>query len=70
MTDVIRTSDLNDSARLEWLVTGTGAVKASRVMGSDERGWSVCDCSDGLTFLSRGLPTWREAIDKAMEKAP
>jgi hypothetical protein len=57
---------ITDADRLEWLIEGGGARKAAKVMGSNERGWSVCDCSDGLTFISRGLPTMREAIDAAM----
>jgi hypothetical protein len=57
---------MNDTRRLEWLVTGAGAQKAAKVMGSDERGWGVCDCSDGLTFMSRGRPTFRDAIDAAI----
>lgn len=41
-------------------------------MGSDERGYAVCDCSNGLTFMSprEGKLTWREAIDAAMEMCP
>lgn len=57
---------LSDSVRLEWLVAGGGREKDARVIGSDERGWSVCDCSDGLTFMSRGCKTFRDAIDAAM----
>lgn len=60
---------MNDTERLEWLVTGDGRKKAARVMGSEERGWAVCDCSNGLTFMSRGHKTFREAIDAAMRAA-
>jgi len=55
-----------DTDRLDWLVAGAGKDKAARVMGSDERGYAVCDCSNGLTFLSRDHRTYREAIDAAM----
>jgi hypothetical protein len=51
-----------DAGRLEWLADPANAV---RVMGNDERGWSVCDMSDGLVFLSRGCKSMREAIDAA-----
>ena len=59
-----------DTARLEWLIVGTGAKKAAKVMGSEERGWSVCDCSNGLVFMSRNHLSWRGAIDSAMERFP
>jgi hypothetical protein len=52
-----------DARRLEWLADPANAV---RVMGNDERGWSVCDMSDGLVFLSRGCKSMREAIDVAI----
>lgn len=59
-----------DTARLEWLVVGTGKTLAAKVIGSDKHGWSVCDCSNGLDFISRGHETWRAAIDESMEKKP
>jgi hypothetical protein len=52
-----------DARRLEWLADPANAV---RVMGNNERGWSVCDMSDGLVFLSRGCKSMREAIDAAI----
>lgn len=61
---------MDDTARLEWLVIGRGREKSAKVMGSDKNGWSVCDCSDGLTFMSRGCPSFRSAIDEAMMKHP
>jgi hypothetical protein len=67
----LQTKEKSDSVRLEWLITGTGYKKAARVMGSDARGWAVCDCSNGLTFMSRrSCLTFRDAIDSAMEKCP
>lgn len=57
----------SDTVRLEWLINGEGAQKAAKVTGSDARGWGVCDCSDGLTFLSRGHATFRDAIDAAID---
>lgn len=59
---------VDDTTRLEWLVIGVGRDKAARVMGNDKNGWSVCDCSNGLTFMSRGCPSFRAAIDEAMMK--
>ena len=60
---------MTDTERLEWLVIGEGRKKAARVMGSDERGWAVCDCSNGLTFMGpRNSPTFRDAIDAAMQQ--
>jgi hypothetical protein len=58
-----------DSARLEWLVIGEGKRRAAYVSGGTN-GWGVLACNDGLTFMSRGLPTFREAIDVAMAKYP
>lgn len=63
-------SSEQDTARLEWLVIGTGKKLAAHISGSDQRGWAVMDCSDGLTFLSRNRPTWRDAIDEAMRRRP
>lgn len=71
MSEQLSSDQITDSARLEWLIVGAGYKKAARVIGSDARGsWGVCDCSNGLTFMSRGLPTFRAAIDAAMEKYP
>ncbi len=64
------TEQRTDTARLEWLVVGSGKKRAAYVSGSEKKGWAVMDCHDGLTFMSWGLPTWREAIDVAMEKHP
>lgn len=58
---------LTDTERLEWLVTGYGKERAAYVMGNDKTGYSVCDCADGLTFMSRDCKTWREAIDEAIK---
>lgn len=62
---------MNDTKRLEWLIVGDGAKKyAARVMGSDERGWAVCDCSNGLTFMGpRNNKTFRDAIDAAIRQS-
>lgn len=58
---------MNDTRRLEWLIVGDGAKRAARVIGSDERGWTVCDCSNGLTFMGpRNSKTFRDAIDAAI----
>lgn len=59
-----------DTERLEWLVVGVGKKIAAHVIGNDERGWTVCDCSNGLEFASREQKTFREAIDAAMLKFP
>lgn len=59
--------EITDTQRLEWLVTGKGREKAARVMGSDARGWAVCDCSNGLTFFGqRDHVTFRDALDEAI----
>jgi hypothetical protein len=52
--------------RLAWIIEN----KALRVQGTDERGWSIMDCSDGLTFLVRHAKTYEEAIDEGMKKRP
>lgn len=57
---------MTDTERLEWLVAGDGKKVAAVVLGSNERGWAVCDNSQGLTFMSRGHETFREAIDAAI----
>jgi hypothetical protein len=67
----VSTDERNDTERLNWLILGGGQRIAARLIGSDERGWAVCNCSDGLTFASpRNCKTFREAIDAAMEKHP
>lgn len=58
---------MTDTERLEWLVTGEGHQKAAHVSGNDERGWAVFDCSNGLTAMSRGCKTFRDAIDAAIQ---
>jgi hypothetical protein len=63
--DVVRahlTQAGEDAEQLEWLVAMRGKMQ---IIGSDDRGWSVCDTSNGLTFASRGHKTYREAIDVA-----
>lgn len=55
-----------DTARLEWLVIGGGKKIHAHIAGSDEKGWAVMDCSNGLTFVARGQKTFREAIDAAI----
>lgn len=55
-----------EEARLDWLL----ARSHMSVHGSDQRGWVVCDQSNGLTIAGRGK-TGREAIDDAIkEKKP
>jgi hypothetical protein len=61
---------MDDAARLEWLVTGEGKRRAVSISGNDTKGWGVLACNDGLTFLSRGHKTFRDAIDAAMLKHP
>ncbi len=56
----------NDTQRLNWLL----AHRFLRVQGTDERGWCVLDCSNGLTFVVQHANTAREAIDQAMELEP
>ncbi len=51
-----------ESARLDWLLTN----RNYRVQGSDAKGWFVLDCGNGLTFITRGHATPRDAIDAAM----
>jgi hypothetical protein len=53
-----------DADRLEWITENDHM----HVMGNDERGWSVADCSNGLTFAARGYKTMREAIDHARQE--
>lgn len=65
---ILITNILDDSARLDWLVIGGGERIAANIKGSDERGWAVMDCSNGLIFAARGQKTFREAIDAAREK--
>ena len=50
-----------DAARLDWVVKNRNL----RVQGSDESGWVVLDCGDGLTFVTQGHSTYRAAIDAA-----
>jgi hypothetical protein len=56
-----------DTKRLDWLLSDTARGQALRVQGSELRGWAVLDCANGLVILSRA-PTYREAIDAAMDK--
>lgn len=52
-----------DSVRLAWVIENSMV----RVQGSDERGWMVLDCSNGLTFLTKEKhKSYNEAIDEAM----
>jgi len=53
--------ELNDGQRLDFIV----ARPHLRIAGSNDRGWSVMDCSNGLTFVVRNQPTFRAAIDAA-----
>ena len=53
-----------DGEILDWLAHHL----AYRLMGSDEKGWSVWDCVNGLVPMSRSLPTYRQAISAAIKK--
>lgn len=53
---------LGDAERLDWVIRNP----IFRVIGRDnEHGWSVMNQSNGLSFVVRGLPTYRDAIDTA-----
>jgi hypothetical protein len=55
-----------DRARLEWWIKNGSNL---RLQGNDKVGWSIMDCGSGLTFLIRGAPSFRTAIDEAMSNA-
>lgn len=59
--------DPRDSARLEWLVRNTGAFYLA---GSPEWGFRIYDLRDSMTLVTDHFPSFREAIDVAMEKNP
>lgn len=61
-------TERTDTERLDWLLDRRNSML--KVQGTDERGWSVLDQSNGLTFVARGLPTSRAAIDTAMDMRP
>jgi hypothetical protein len=55
-----------DTERLDWVLLN----RNFRVQGNDAKGWCILDCSKGLTFITKGHPTARLAIDAAMEVYP
>ncbi len=61
-----RRDERKASVRLHWLVTH----RHFRVQGSDEHGWCVLGCSDGLTFLVDAAKTYEDAIDQARKIKP
>jgi ribosome-associated translation inhibitor RaiA len=49
--------------RLKWVLENS----LFRVQGSNEHGWCVLDCSNGITFLTKEKhPDYNMAIDEAM----
>ena len=55
-----------DRERLAWIIEN----RHMRVQGTDERGWCVMDCSNGLTFVVNNAKTYDDAIDQAMKLRP
>lgn len=64
--DPILEATLHAQDRLAWIIEN----RHLRVQGTDERGWSVLDCSNGLTFLVEKADSYVEAIDEAMKLRP
>lgn len=54
-----------DGARLDWLVSNS----MKKVQGRDGN-WCVLDMSNGLSFITKGHPTFRSAIDAARGADP
>lgn len=57
------TCDGQDAVRLDWLMSRDN--RSIRVQGNGNN-WSVLDCSNGLTFITRDQPSARAAIDAAI----
>lgn len=55
-----------DTARLDFVMNREN--RHLRVQGDDVNGWCVLDCGNGLEFIVRHANTYREAIDRAIEK--